>query len=64
MTISPETKQKLINSIKRIGWYGGLQFVAFAINDVLVNADALSLPTYLVVGLGLVLAQITKAINS
>lgn len=62
--MSPEAKLTLITRSKALAWAVGTMVAPVLVDFVSNNLSLFDLPTWVVVGIGLVLAQITKYLNS
>ena len=62
--ITPENKVKLIKRLKGLGWAVGTMLAPVLVDFTASNLELFNLPTWLTIGIGLVLTQITKQLNS
>ena len=60
--MNPELKIRLKSTLWHIGAMAGVMLITFALDPAVI--EALKLPQFAVVGLGLVMAQLTKYLNS
>ena len=62
--ISEENKLKLIKRLHALKWHALTMFAPVVIDFIGTNIELFNFPTWLVIGVGLILAQCTKWINS
>lgn len=53
-----------ITRLKALAWHVGTMLVPVLVDFVSTNIELFNLPTWVVIGVGLVLAQITKYLNT
>ena len=58
--LSAENKVMLIKRLKALGWTTATMLAPVVVDFITTNLSLFDLPTWLVVGIGLVLAQVTK----
>jgi hypothetical protein len=62
--ISPENIAILKTRLIALCWHAGTMLAAIAIDFITVNISLFNIPDFIVVIIGLVLAQITKYLNT
>ena len=62
--MTEQNKQILIKRIKSLAWGLGMMSLAALVNFLATNLNLFNMPTELTVIIGLVLAQISKTLNS
>lgn len=62
--ITEENKKTLVNRSKALLWSIGTMLAPVLVDFISTNMELFNLPSWLVVGLGLVLAQVTKYLNT
>ena len=62
--MSQETKDTLIKRLKALGWASATMMAPVIVDFITTNLSLFTLPTWLVVAIGLILAQLTKWLNT
>jgi len=62
--ITPEKLAVLKTRAIALGWHAGTMLAPVLANFIAANLDLFNLPNWLVVAIGLVLAQVTKYFNT
>ncbi len=62
--MTTDNKEILINRTKAFLWHVGTMIIPFAVDFLATNIHLFNLPGWLDIGIGLVLAQVTKYLNT
>lgn len=62
--MTSENKTILINRSKALLWHLGTMIAPFVVDFAATNIQLFDLPNWILVGVGLILAQITKYLNT
>lgn len=62
--MTTDNKEILINRFKGFLWHSGAMIAPFAVDFTATNINLFNLPNWMVVTVGLLLAQVTKYLNT
>lgn len=62
--MTEENKEKYIKRLKSFAWSTGMMVVALFVDFLITNLELFNMPVEVTVILGLVLAQVSKFLNS
>jgi len=62
--MTPENKAKFYKRLHALKWHSLMMIAPVLVDFIGTNVELFNLPTWIVIGVGLILAQITKYLNS